>query len=813
MICPCDETIWPPPLLIPAGLSDLPRQQFIFAELRKAMLDRAKNQPALAEWRARAKDDYGVMWLELWAYVGELLSLYDKAIADESYVRTAKLRPSLRRLLELLGYVPTPAVAASIELAVIADGKQPVELPIGTGFRSGSFDGNPPQVFELVAPHTIHPNLNRWPVVSPVATTLSGTLDSLLLSPQTANVSVDDVLLIELSSAKSDAFVRRVSAVERLADAANRRVVKVTLDRSIDAGSGKPVDAVRVLKAGRQVNLKTPESVGSDLPSWGFNPAALFLLDEYPWYWTLDNQYRSIHANDRVLLTYNHETRWISVGQREDTKWTLEPAWSTAAMTIDIANSDNDVNVPAQTIPAVQSTFSVLKSLDNVDEASRKASPTSPNWIGHAPSSDLTVGIELASCGKVLGPALRSVLASDPLKLKGAKLPVNSLASTHRVMLRDNEERGVVVDGSVDLANAQLTIDSGEGWSPGLAVPLEAFGNVVTAVRGETVPREILGTGDASVAHQSFTLAKKPLTYLPAAGTANAAGVASTLKVWVNGLLWTEAQSFFGHGPDAKIYVVRQDDTGASTVTFGDGVRGARLPTGGNVVASYRFGAGAASPPAGSITQIVKPVGGLAQVLSPVGSGGGADAENAKSIRTLAPRSALLLGRAISIDDFEVAARATPGVISARAEWTWEHVRQRPLVKVWVVGGPTVSETVAQRLIAVSDPGTPIDCQAATPVQANLTIDLELDPARVAVEVLASAKSALLGEDGWLLPAQLGIDQPLLRSPLLAFLLSIDGVVGVRGIHWNGDALTGYGVAPGIGRYFDLTHTTTVTGS
>src|SRR5213078_8813 len=227
-----------------AGLSDLPRQQFVFAELRRAMLDRAKNQPAFAEWRARAKDDYGVMWLELWAYVGELLSLYDKAISDESYVRTAKLRPSLRRLLESLGYVPRPAVAASVELAVIADGKQPVALPIGTGFRSGAFAGHPPQVFELVAPWTIHPNLNRLPVITPSVTTLTGTLDSLLLSPQTASISVDDVLLIELSTAASDVFVRKATAVERIVDDANRRVVKVTLDRTIDAGTGKPVDGV-----------------------------------------------------------------------------------------------------------------------------------------------------------------------------------------------------------------------------------------------------------------------------------------------------------------------------------------------------------------------------------------------------------------------------------------------------------------------------------------------------------------------------------------------------------------------------------------
>ena len=814
MSCPCDETVWPPPLLIPAGLSDLPRQRFVFAELRRALLERAKNQPALSEWRARSKDDYGVMWLELWAYVGELLSLYDKAIADESYVRTAKLRPSLRRLLELLGYVPAPAVASTVELALIADGRQPVELASGTGFRSGAFDGNPPQVFELVAPHSIHPNLNRWPVVTPTATLLTGELDSLLLSPQTANVAVDDVVLVELSAANADAFVRKVVAVERIVDDANRRVVKVTLDRPVDAGSGKPVTGVQLRKAGRRVSLKTPESVGADGPSWGLNIAFLFSLGGFPWYLTLDNQYRSIHAGERVLLTHAGETRWITVGRRVDGKWTLEPASSTNAITIDIQGTSDDVTVPAQTIPAVKATFSVIETPDDVDSPSRKASPSSPNWFGNVAAADLSVGIELVSCGKVLGPALRSVLATDPLILKGAKEPINSSASTSRVMLRDDEQRAVVFAGGIDLANAQLTVDAGAAWSPALAAPLEAFGNIVTAVRGESVRGEVLGSGDATLEQQSFKLAKKPLTYVTLAGADNAAGVASTLRVWVDGLQWSEVQSFFGCGPDAKVYIVRQDDEGASIVTFGDGVRGARLPSGvDNVVATYRFGAGAACPPAGSITQMVEPVPGLAQVLSPVAAGGGADAESAASIRTLAPRSALLLGRAISLEDFEVAARATPGVVTARADWSWENVRQRPLLKVWVVAGPGVAQTVAARLLAISEPDTPIDCAAASAVPATLTIDVELDPARVDADVLASAEAALLGEDGWLLPAQLGIDRPLLRSRLVAQLLSIPGVSGVRGLHWNGSPFTGYGVAPGVGSYFELASSTTLTGS
>src|SRR5262249_34720652 len=159
-------------------------------------------------------------------------------------------------------------------------------------------------------------------------------------------------------------------------------------------------------------------------------------------------------------------------------------------------------------------------------------------------------------------------------------------------------------------------------------------------------------------------------------------------------------------------YVVRQDDEGKSSVTFGNGVNGSRLPTGqDNILARYRFGAGAASPPAGSIKQVVQPLPGLQGVVNPVAATGGADAEKAEQIKSLAPRSALLLGRAVSIQDMEAAASRVPGVVAAVAEWRWEGKRQRPVVKVWYIGSPGLESTVSRRLRGISDPATPIDVE------------------------------------------------------------------------------------------------------
>src|SRR5260370_39618238 len=118
---------------------------------------------------------------------------------------------------------------------------------------------------------------------------------------------------------------------------------------------------------------------------------------------------------------------------------------------------------------------------------------------------------------------------------------------------------------------------------------MKVHASLEVAAHGETVT-EVLGSGDGSQAFQSFPLHQSQLTYMSASTDS---GTQTTLQIRVNDLLWTEVPYFYGHGPDELIYIVRQDNSGVSTVTFGDGKTGSRLPTGSaNVSATYRFGIG-----------------------------------------------------------------------------------------------------------------------------------------------------------------------------------------------------------------------------
>ena len=252
--------------------------------------------------------------------------------------------------------------------------------------------------------------------------------------------------------------------------------------------------------------------------------------------------------------------------------------------------------------------------------------------------------------------------------------------SSQPILLQDSTGLGVAPTGSSPGNSNSLTIGALPDPPPSLQPPFLVLPNLLAVTRGKTVANEVLGSGDATNPAQDFQLSQSPVTYL-----SQGAGYASTIALTVNNLPWTEVASFYGQAANATVFVTREDNNGKTHVMFGDGVNGARLPTGvNNVVATYRVGAGAASPPAGKLTVIAKSYPGLRSVLNPVAVSGGSDADQPDQIRRDAPRSVLTFGRAVSVFDYEALAAQAPGVTRASAVWAWNDARQRTLVTVYV---------------------------------------------------------------------------------------------------------------------------------
>src|SRR5690606_37652737 len=105
---------------------------------------------------------------------------------------------------------------------------------------------------------------------------------------------------------------------------------------------------------------------------------------------------------------------------------------------------------------------------------------------------------------------------------------------------------------------------------------VKVLANVAVARHGETVAH-VLGSGSASQAHQRFELKQAPLTWRAAA---NELGAASELTVRVGGIEWTQRDSLYGAKPGDHGYTLRTDEAGRDWLQFGDGDRGARLPSG-----------------------------------------------------------------------------------------------------------------------------------------------------------------------------------------------------------------------------------------
>ena len=237
------------------------------------------------------------------------------------------------------------------------------------------------------------------------------------------------------------------------------------------------------------------------------------------------------------------------------------------------------------------------------------------------------------------------------------------------------------------------------------------YGNCVAATHGATIPRpEVMGAGDGSRRFQCFTLKQKPLTYVSAA---NAAGVSTTLDVKVNDISWSEVPSLYAQPPAARVFITRRADDGTVRVTFGNGVTGARLPTGvENVVADYRTGIGIVGMAKANQINIAltRPLG-VSTVTNPAAPTGAQDPEVLAGARVNAPLTVLTLDRVVSVGDYADFARGFAGMSKAVASLVWSGERRIVFVTVASADGSALppDADAYKNLVAAIDDLAPAD--------------------------------------------------------------------------------------------------------
>ena len=255
--------------------------------------------------------------------------------------------------------------------------------------------------------------------------------------------------------------------------------------------------------------------------------------------------------------------------------------------------------------------------------------------------------------------------------------------------------------------------------------------------------------------------------------------------------------------------MTKEDGESKTHVIFGDGINGARLPSGtANVMASYRHGGGAEMPEAGSLTVVTTPRPGLRGIRNPVAVAGGSDPDAPEKIRRLAPRSVLTFGRAVSGDDYEVIAAGAPSVDRARAVWSFNASRQQAMVTIYVGDTPSALTAAREALRASSDPNRLLSVLPAVPVSCTLTLTVIVSSDHLLETVKENVRAALSDPEHGLLGAKVvRIGQAFFRSQIHDACLSVDGAVAVHGLTFTGGTpnLIGTRRDPGENGFFRLT--------
>ena len=766
------------------GLSAIAYRSATWHEFRSSLVAALshRDRPQLAALTTRDADDFTIALLDAVAAMGDVLTFYGERIASESYLRTATERRSILELARLIGYELKPGVAASTLLAfTVEDPPLPVGQALaptvaivdpGVKVQSIPAHEEKPQTFETIERiearaewNTLRPRLVAPQVIASSPTALSFIGTDTRLQPG------DTVLLVAGAPGTTigDAHweARRIATVSTNFGASR---TDVTLDPGSAKAGFAPSGPLHVYA------MRTRAS------AFGYNAA--------DWK-TLSAEFKKAYLGkpDSYQLVEEDLKEWPDFGQ---------------VFTADVISATISASLDLEAVHPVSSgTWAVLST----PSASHLYTVTSTQETGltrfaisgrvtrvtlsgtgftafEEERRDLVVhaqGDELTLADVEIAPPVTADSAQIALDRLVTELPPGRtlLLTGTDAVTREAVSEEVVLDHVATAAGTSALILATVPEHSYELTSLTIHANVARATHGESV-EEVLGGGSAGAPFQGFTLRQPPLTYVRSEGAA--AGAASTLGIRVNELLWQEVPSFFGSAPTDRVYVTRQDDDGRTEVLFGDGVNGARLPTGQeNVRATYRKGIGlGGNVRAGQLsTLLTKPLG-IKDAINPAPAVGGDDPEPRDASRDNAPLTVLTLDRVVSLRDYEDFARGYAGIAKALATWSWDGERRGVFVTVAAPDGAAVDDEVVDLLAGAirgqGDPYVPLRVASYRAATFTTAFHLKTDPVFEKATVQAAVVDRLREAFGFRARA---FGQPVALSEVIATVARVAGVVGV----------------------------------
>lgn len=790
-----------------AGLSSLPKRAGDHAAFLSAMLARlsAADFPALRDLRVRTPEDPAIALLDAAAAMADIVTFNAMLARSEHFLRTAGERRSLVALARFLGQEPSPGLAATAYLAwTLEDGPgapEAVVIPAGTRVASTPPPGAAPAIFETLTEIEARP---EWGAMRPLPArphpVLSATTDRLRVKGIRADIRPGEDIALVWGTAVADRAARRVAAIRTDPARQETEIDLAPLPAPI------PIFALPLLAAATFTLAPLPMTNVTTGPavlqlSWKGNDLAAFAgIQRWPLV--------SLRLNLQAQRDERREppgtgafrfTRSAGAFGRDAPRWaSLPPAQRLGERVRNAQGTEVSVAAPYPTdwdatgsntlnADATQAGISGGMHLDSTVPEALPGSWTLLRGNGRTLVANVTASEEVERAAFTLSArvtrlnldttngfnemrrrAVSVALGSERLELAPIPIPEpvagNSLV-LDAAYLGLREGQAIAVSGPREdlsgVAGSEVATIAAVEVVDGLSVltlmralrhryrraDCRVNANLTLASHGEA-RTEVLGSGDGRTPFAAFRIGAAPVTQLPAA---TSAGRASTLTVHVSGETWAEVPTLVGRGPADRVYIATTGEDGATTLRFGDGVTGARLPSGiGNVVAAFRVGLGEAGlVPENTLNLPVTRPAGVRAVTNPEAAADAAERDGPEAIRLAAPLGVRTLGRTVSLQDHEDMALAFPNIAKALARWSWNGRARGVFLTVAgarntvVDPSGTLGKALAGALRAAGDGRVPIRIAAHRSAFFRIEGKLRRDRGRDRAAVDAAVEAAL----------------------------------------------------------------------
>ena len=807
------------------GLERVSYRIATWPEFRDAMLQRVDAAAELRAWTHRTPDDPAVALLEGTAILGDILTFYQEHYANEAWLRTADWRASVDRLVRLTGYRLGPGAAGDGVFAFEVRGDGPVIIPADYPLKAELEGGDPPAEFQTDAELVAHPHLSAFhlyrqrtyagyiaagamqvEIADVGGTTGDAAIESLELGPG------DRVMLVPdepnwTPAGSSFSAVQQAPQILTVADVetiVGRTIV--TFDTAVAATWSGAVHAYRLDRSFRHFGQAAPPtSVQNITDGSGTITGSRERTSSYERHVdrshgctlssvsvelpgeliALDAQVQGLRTGAPVIVT-----TIVRDGEGGPEKRLAVVRHITALQLATLTFGQQTSPCTLMTLNAALVAHTELGALRS-DVRDYEIHETSSPRIALRPKATHPDG---AFASGVSALSFHGTAEAGAL-LAGRRLALTAEDGRFAQLVMVTEADAFVPvsgggKGFFPLSFDQPPVPFQHADFDEHAPTVTVHGNLIDAHQGKDEGEKVLGNGDARQTFQTFRLPKAPLTYRLSPGATPPQR--PDLAVRVGGRLWLTVPSLFGQAAAAEVYITREDETGDSYIQFGDGVTGARLPSGvGNVTARFRTGIGANGPiAAGKTPALGSSIDRLEKAHLPgVVSGGGAP-EETETAREAAPARLQSLGRMVSLRDYETELLTIPGVVRATAGWTRVDGTPALALRVLLEAGReaefgAVKETVAAYQRCRGSDRHPLVVEQAFLRYTWATIDYAHDPVLTREDIEARIHAALgvAGQSGTARSGLLG-----LRSRALGqreYRTRIEGVVQqVAGVVW-----------------------------